>query len=368
MKSATNLLTTLVATILTLTACQSYDPDEPLDSMRQLIDVIHSETEIECEIPPAEEIGPDPNSVVDWEGTQCSDESVLYFAHTEDAIAGILNTHAEEGIAKSLMATGDNWIYRGTSEQATEVRTALEGSQPNLSQYLDVDPTPIPTPTLDAVGVEITCTNEDSEVTGEGFTTDEEVWDELSVEERGSCRAEWAHEDQGKAVELHDYTDTESEALDVANLENEALPDLYASCAATELGKSEHASSIRDDAVYISSDQDRAEVDGAFVLCPDHPERETVEQGMAEAADSAEQHEQGERFRGGAHRVAEDIEPGTYVVEEDEGFDGCYWERLDSAGNIIDNNFIGEGFRAEVTIQPSDYSFSSSGCGEWVKQ
>ena len=43
-------------------------------------------------------------------------------------------------------------------------------------------------------------------------------------------------------------------------------------------------------------------------------------------------------------------------------------ERLDSSGEIIDNNFINSGFRAEVSIKSSDYSFTAEGCGEWVKQ
>jgi hypothetical protein len=38
--------------------------------------------------------------------------------------------------------------------------------------------------------------------------------------------------------------------------------------------------------------------------------------------------------------------PGTYVATDVDGF---YWERLDSAGNIIDNNFIAAAPRAEFT-------------------
>ncbi|MEW1990040.1 hypothetical protein AB0365_15485, partial [Brevibacterium casei] len=63
-----------------------------------------------------------------------------------------------------------------------------------------------------------------------------------------------------------------------------------------------------------------------------------------------------------------DIQPGTYVAESETPFENCYWERLDSSGEIIDNNFINSGFRAEVSIKSSDYSFTAEGCGEWVKQ
>ena len=47
------------------------------------------------------------------------------------------------------------------------------------------------------------------------------------------------------------------------------------------------------------------------------------------------------------------------------GGDGCYWERLDRAGNIIDNNFVSAGLRVEVNILASDFSFHSEDCGMW---
>src|SRR5699024_2667222 len=212
-----------------------------------------------------------------------------------------------------------------------------------------------------ASGFTITCSSEE-------FTSFDEAWEELTPNERATCTAKWKHEDQEEAAELHEYSDTESEALEIAGLENAELPDLYRNCAAKELGKSEEAYHWRDEAAYYGWDSDQAEVDGAFILCPDHPEREVVEQGMKEAAAEADQVERGERFGAGLYQVNEDIEPGTYVSEDEEGFEGCYWERLDSAGNIINNNFITSGFRAEVTIQDSDYSFFTERCGEWAKQ
>src|SRR5699024_12264057 len=95
----------------------------------------------------------------------------------------------------------------------------------------------------------------------------------------------------------------------------------------------------------------------------DHDYERTVEPEQAQA-----QRDQGERFGNGTYRVGEDIQPGTYVVEVGEAFDGCYWQRLDASGNTIDNNFISSGFRAEVTIAASDHSFNTKRCGEWVKQ
>ena len=78
--------------------------------------------------------------------------------------------------------------------------------------------------------------------------------------------------------------------------------------------------------------------------------------------------EDGKIFNSGTYKVGADIQPGTYVAESETPFENCYWERLDSSGEIIDNNFINSGFRAEVSIKSSDYSFTAEGCGEWVKQ
>lgn len=72
---------------------------------------------------------------------------------------------------------------------------------------------------------------------------------------------------------------------------------------------------------------------------------------------------------GGPHEVgdkwtSEVAVPGTYVTHDVEG---CYWERLDNAGNIIENNFINAAPRVEVTIAASDFAFNSEGCGRWAQ-
>ena len=66
----------------------------------------------------------------------------------------------------------------------------------------------------------------------------------------------------------------------------------------------------------------------------------------------------------GAHSGNETTIPGTYVVFDVED---CYWERLDNAGNIIDNNFVSAAPRVETTIHSSDYAFNSDDCGRWVR-
>ncbi|QGV70177.2 DUF2510 domain-containing protein [Clavibacter nebraskensis] len=108
------------------------------------------------------------------------------------------------------------------------------------------------------------------------------------------------------------------------------------------------------------------ELMGALTICPDHPNaadvRARVDSSLAEEAALAE----GRAFGAGVKRIGQDVQPGTYVTEGE--LDGCYWERTDAAGEIIDNNFISSGLRAEVVIRSGDYSFTSTSCGTWRKQ
>jgi hypothetical protein len=71
-------------------------------------------------------------------------------------------------------------------------------------------------------------------------------------------------------------------------------------------------------------------------------------------------------FGDGKYRVGQDIRPGTYRAAHPSG--GCYWERLrgfsGEFGDIIANNFTGA--PDVVTIAPSDFGFSSEGCGTWT--
>jgi hypothetical protein len=116
------------------------------------------------------------------------------------------------------------------------------------------------------------------------------------------------------------------------------------------------------------SESQRKGVEANLILCPDHPDRAEVEAEMKGGDETDAEKSQGLTIEPGTHKVGDQITPGTFVTESknDKPFQKCYWERLDSAGNIIDNNFITSAFRAEVTIDPSDYSFNSTGCGQWT--
>ena len=69
------------------------------------------------------------------------------------------------------------------------------------------------------------------------------------------------------------------------------------------------------------------------------------------------------QFDDGTHEVGVDIQAGKYKTA---GVGGrCYWAKLNRAGGIIDNEFA-EGPQT-VVIEPTVFTFKSSGCGTWTK-
>lgn len=100
---------------------------------------------------------------------------------------------------------------------------------------------------------------------------------------------------------------------------------------------------------------------GQNLLCPNHPHMDQARRAIQRSLKQAELDKNRIQYDG-TYVVSKELNPGTYVAFPDGG--GCYWERTDANGEIIDNNFS-NGARVEFTIQPSDYSVSVAGCGEW---
>jgi len=347
----------LIAGLLALTACNTAegDPSGPYESHEQLINAINSHTELECDPEPVENNrSSDTNET--WDSMRCAEGSIVHYLRSDGAKTSILDWLAENDTSKTRVALGDDWVFVGDHQQASAIRNALDGVQPNLASRT---PTPAPAPTPTGASFKISCDDEEGDVTDE-FASPEEAWDELSMDQRVDCKGRWGWAHRDGAHTHHDYTDSELEALETADYEDRSLPLLYGRCAESHLGDTEGK--------YPWTASQINEVRGALALCPDHPERDIIEERMAEPEQAEAQRDQGERFGNGTYRVGEDIQPGTYVVEVGEAFDGCYWQRLDASGNTIDNNFISSGFRAEVTIAASDHSFNTKRCGEWVKQ
>lgn len=75
----------------------------------------------------------------------------------------------------------------------------------------------------------------------------------------------------------------------------------------------------------------------------------------------------GAKMGGGAYLVNYEVKPGLW--RNSNSSDGCYWERTkgftNSLGDITANNFA---YNIQtVRVFPSDFGFTSSGCGTWTR-
>lgn len=149
------------------------------------------------------------------------------------------------------------------------------------------------------------------------------------------------------------YSTTEQQAATAAGYDTvEKVDTLWSMCS-----QREHSYATRG---ALNSAQ-QAEANGMLILCPDHPGANVMANG------SQEQNERnaGLRFGDGVREVNTRIQPGIYRTTGP--VENCYWARLDSAGGIIDNNFVLAATQVEVTVQGTDFSLHTDGCGELVK-
>lgn len=150
----------------------------------------------------------------------------------------------------------------------------------------------------------------------------------------------------------------EAEALNVAYgaaADVRSLRSLYGMCAKNGPNAFTHVSEVGSPAQVD-------EVRGALLICPDHPQRATIEQFLAKADHENQLRTDGRIFGPGVLRVGSEVQPGTYEVTDVEG---CYWERTDVNGETIDNFFTNGAARVQVTIRATDYAFNSERCGVW---
>ncbi|MFI6265289.1 hypothetical protein [Micromonospora sp. NPDC051006] len=151
-------------------------------------------------------------------------------------------------------------------------------------------------------------------------------------------------------------TATEKAAYKTSGYDDEDISPLYEICAAVD------PDDVYAETGFAASREQIPEINASLTLCPTHPYakkwRETVKRGQRDVDLEA----QGRLFGPGTFRVGKEIKPGTYVTTDVEG---CYWERQNRSGDIIDNYFTNSARRVQVTIRSSDYAFSSERCGEW---
>ncbi len=109
------------------------------------------------------------------------------------------------------------------------------------------------------------------------------------------------------------------------------------------------------------SESQAKEARQALALCPNHPNGDAIRARIAGLERDKQLRSEGRIFSSGIYRVGPKIQPGTYYTTNVEN---CYWERLNSAGAVIDNYF-GTALRVQVSISSSDFSFRSDNCGTW---
>lgn len=183
------------------------------------------------------------------------------------------------------------------------------------------------------------------------FENLEAVWDYAEGREVESCTAHI----HGSA-----FSDEDKNAVAIAGYDSlNSLGTLYELCAQVD------GSIATEDRLYSQAQLDEARA--MLYVCPEAPHAQQVADNIEVSEVAEKQRTDGERFGNGLYQVGEEIKPGTYVLEGT--VEDCYWERLDNAGEIIENNFILAANRVEVTVASSDFSFHSKGCaGEWYKE
>jgi hypothetical protein len=231
------------------------------------------------------------------------------------------------------------------------VREPLQTPSGTAIEEVAPTPTPTPKPSPAARQIGFECLVE---------LPKENSWDPANLDYASfmSLQEAWAYTEgriSGCEIEIvksGPISTTEKQAVATAGYDSESKVELlWQICA-------------RKDHFYATNgplnDAQRTEANGALILCPDHPGAATMANG------SPEQNERnsGLRFGDGVREVGARIQPGTYRSGPVEN---CYWARLDSAGEVIDNNFVLSATQVEVNVQPSDFSLHTEGCGEFVK-
>lgn len=228
--------------------------------------------------------------------------------------------------------------------QASETTTRSATASTSTTETPTPTPTPTATPTPTGADVELGCDSKNGMKIYTGTPDDLDLFWTYNFSD---C---WDSTASGTP------SAREQRALNASGYKKvKDLAYLYDICAENDKKWMDH---IRT----AGSPSQLRELRGALIICPDHPQRDKVA-GFVKIAEANNQLvASGRVFYDGVYRVGQKVPAGTYYAEP--GGDGCYWERTDSAGGIIDNSFS-NGLRVEMTVYASDYSIKVEGCGEW---
>lgn len=151
-------------------------------------------------------------------------------------------------------------------------------------------------------------------------------------------------------------TALEQAAYKTSRYDGNNIGTLYGICAAN------HPSDVYASPGFAASDEQIPEITAALMLCPKHPLAPKWRQAIQRGQRDTQLEQQGRLFGDGTFLVGKEIKAGTYVTTDVKG---CYWERQNRNGGIIDNDFLISARRVQVTIRSGDYAFHSEGCKTW---
>ncbi|MFJ9743117.1 hypothetical protein [Streptomyces sp. NPDC101166] len=233
----------------------------------------------------------------------------------------------------------------GCSNSADDTEDAKSAAERNAvsptsePEVVDAAPDPVAGPdpiTLD----EIDCS-------GLTYATVEEAWTAGADQCEATLSGTEMSESEAKAVTTAYGAPTEGDV--------EKLAVLYGMCAQSGPSAFGYLESA-------GSPEQLAEVRGALLVCPSHPDKSKLRALVGGAERKNKLESEGRVFGDGVYRVGNEVKPGTYYSTDVEG---CYWERTDASGEIIDNSYVIGAKRIQVTIRAGDHSFNSTNCGEW---
>lgn len=154
-----------------------------------------------------------------------------------------------------------------------------------------------------------------------------------------------------------EYSDFQRAAVAAAGYDDiESVDTLYGLCG-------ELAGFYVTDGVV--SEAQAQEVAGMLTLCPSFPFADALRASSGAAQQAAAERAAGTRISGGLFVIGQGVQPGLYQTTGP--VEDCYWELLDGAGEIIDNNFISAAAQVQITVPASAFSLSVNRCGELVR-
>ena len=262
-------------------------------------------------------------------------------------LIGMVFGGTAQGTAKTGDRSGETVISPSpTSPAASDVPPEASSASSSPSKTAtSVDSAP-------AQGKPITVTFECT-VNGKStyFNSMQEIWAIPELE--GNC--------SDSEISAGDPSEIEERALKTAygsEYRVDNLSFLYWRCAQTGVDKLDGASSKAQ--VH--------ELEGSYVLCPDHPKATVIESNIAKgyelAAEAKAQESaiaEGRQVGPGSYLVGVDIEPGTWQSVGEKVTD-CYWEISDDQGNILQNNFVNVAPPFSVYIPAEAAGFTVQGC------